>query len=143
MLNLIFLLAILSRKIVLCLSLLGMVWPHRRLFFVKGHSVVYMVFFCGIVSTWVTPVWRHFACSFKKKNMGYCGKLGCVGRREGEIKKKICITKSTQLATLCSFFITVRAAVFTSVLQDRYSFFFPLCFDQHSPLSLFPSSLPQ
>ena len=28
--------------------------------------VVYMVFFCGIDSTWDRPLWRHFACNLKK-----------------------------------------------------------------------------
>ena len=36
--------------------------------------VVYM-FFCGNCSTWDVPTWRHFACSLKKVNVGYCGKL--------------------------------------------------------------------
>ena len=49
--------------------------------------------------------------------------------------RKICRTKSTQLATLSLFFITNIAAVFTLILQDQYFLFIPLPFAHtaHSP----------
>ena len=79
-------------------------------------SSKHIVFFCGIDSTWDTPVCCHFA---------------------------ICRTKSTQSATLRLFFITDRAAVFTSILQDRYSLFIPPRFAHtaHSPSLRLPSAV--
>ena len=48
---------------------------------------------------------------------------------------------NTQSATLRLFFITNKAAVFTSVLQDRYFLLFPPFFAHaaHSPLLCLPS----
>ena len=53
----------------------------------------------------------------------------------------VCRTKSTQSATLRLFFITDIAAVFTSILQDRYFLFIPPRFAHtaHSPSLRLPS----
>ena len=47
-----------------------------------NRRVVYIVFICGNWSRNDVLMWRHLACSLKKEDVGYCGKLSRV--REGE-----------------------------------------------------------
>ena len=54
----------------------------------SGCWVVYMVFFCGIDSTWDAPTWRHYACVLKSKDVGYCGKVN------GERESGLCVQRA-------------------------------------------------
>ena len=97
---------------------------------IKRPSSIHDVFLGNRLYLGQTVV-TSFSVQFEKVGRGL---LREAKRREGEWavlveakgdKKEICRTKSTQSATLSLFFITDSTAVFTSVLQDRYSLFIP------------------
>ena len=58
----------------------------------RYELVVYNCFFCGKSSGKNALTWRQFACSLKRYDVGYCGKLSgmrgaLLAEREGGNKK--------------------------------------------------------
>ena len=101
--------------------------PFTWSFCKKNDSSIHL-FFCGKSSGKTGPTWRHITCSWKKKDVGYCGRLtGVRGRaflgERGGLNKKglvlenggehwsVVITKKQmQRSQLCN-------SMFTSVSQ--------------------------
>ena len=50
-------------------------WNKKWFLLLLTEGVVYNCFFCGNRSSTNAQAWHHFACSFKKKDVGYCGRL--------------------------------------------------------------------
>ena len=74
---------------------MALVWPIKLILASNQNdcSGIQLGFFCRKLPCNDTPIWRHFLCSLKNKEMGYCWKLSRVrgsallAEREGGNKK--------------------------------------------------------